>query len=124
MSSNFDDKLNYSGGELNKVKAENTLEYFNRVVEYLQETPDYKWLTKNRNFRKVLAVINVPKKMEKFQPYLFENKIEILKIDDIIMEIVEYLDDSNDKGLKIQNQTLRILQLLKEKSILSLYEKW
>ena len=115
VSSNFDDKLNYSGGELNKDKSEKTIEYFERVVEYLTNTPKYNWLIKNRNVRKVIAVINTPKKLDKFKPFLEKYNLEVLKIEDIIENIIDYLNKNRERGLKIQNQNLRILQILKQK---------
>jgi len=118
VSSNFDDKLNFSKGELNHAKSLKTSEHFDRVFEFLKETPDYNWLTNNqRKIRKVIAVINAPQNMEKFKKHLESQEIEILRIDDIITEIVKYLD--KPKGLKIQNQTLRLLQILNEKDRLN-----
>lgn len=116
VSSNFDDKLNFSGGELNKKKSEKILEYFNRVFEYLTETEQYNWLiNKPRKIRKIIAVIGAPKNMEKFHNFLENNFIEILRIDDMISEIVNYLNNNSGNGLKIQNQTLRIIQILNDK---------
>jgi hypothetical protein len=111
VSSNFDDKFSFSQGELNIEKAYKTLEYFNRVSEYLKATEQYNWLaSEHREIKKVLAVINTPN-IEKFQPFLKDNQIEIHSVDKMIKEISEYLDTPG--GMKIQNQTLRILQILK-----------
>jgi len=118
VSSNFDDKLNFSGGELNKEKSEKTLDYFERVIEYLSVTVEYNWLINNqRTIRKVLAVINIPKDMNKYEKFLKSENIEILKIDDMIDEILEFLNKKD--GFKIQNPTLRIIQILKNKDKLA-----
>ena len=114
VSSNFDDKLNFSKNELNLEKALKTVEYYKRVEEYLKETPEYNWLlTTTREIKRVLAVINTPKNILKFNDFLNDNNIEVLTVDNMITKIFEYLN--NPHGFKIQNQTLRILQILKEK---------
>lgn len=119
VSANFDDKLNFSSGELNKEKSAKTVDYFDRVTEYLTETMGYSWLTnKDREVKKVIAVVNVPQNIEKYEQFLKSQKIDVLVIDEMITEIVKYLDDA--QGLKIQNQTLRILQILKEKNRLAI----
>lgn len=115
VSSNFDDKLNFSGKAMNVEKSKRILDYFARVTEYLENTNEYKWLvSKSRTTKRVIAFINSPSDLTKYEAFLNKNQIELLNIDTIISEILDYL--KNNKSLKIQNQTLRILQILNDRN--------
>lgn len=116
VSSNFDDKLNYSKGVINPDKSSKTIEYFKRVETYLANTDQYHWLVDKRAVKKVIAVINAPKDLNKYNEFLKSNGIEIKIIDEMITEIIAYLD--KNKNLKIQNQTFRFLQILNDKKLL------
>jgi hypothetical protein len=116
VSSNFDDKLNFSKGEINEEKSKKLLDSFKRVYDFLANTEKYKWLvSSDRKVLQVIALINSPKDLTKYNKFLDDHNIKILIIQDIIKEIFKYLEDNSDKGLKIQNQTLRLIQILKDK---------
>jgi len=122
VSSNFDDKLNFSKGKINETKLIKTLDHFNRIEEYLNATNEYKWLMEgSRKIKRVLAVINAPKGYEKYSLIPETKEIEIVQVKEMITVINNYLEkykkQQNENGLKTQNQTFRILQILNEKKM-------
>jgi hypothetical protein len=123
VSTNLDDKINKS--KKGKIKTDIN-NYFEKLENFLTKTKDYKWLLgKDREVRKIIFVSNAQKKcIEEIENYLELNKIEIKRIDEAFMEIIEYLRKykSNKKipqtGLRIQNQLLRLMELLIEKDLI------
>lgn len=120
VSSNFDDKISFKrGGVFNVEKYQLLKNYFDRVVDYFRDTPDYKWMIEdNREIIKTIAVVSQPssKHMGRISPILELDGIVVIDMNQMIDEIVEYLNDH--PHTKIQNQTLRLLQILNYKKLI------
>ena len=121
VSSNLDDKISFKrSGEFNQEKYKALNEFFNRIIDYFGNTPDYKWLIQSsRKIHKIIAVVNLPSEsyMSRISPILQSDEIEIIDMNRMIDGIIEYLD--HNTNTKIQHQTLRLIQILNHKNLIN-----
>ncbi|MBX2932178.1 MAG: hypothetical protein KF781_09550 [Chitinophagaceae bacterium] len=120
VSTNLDDKINFQrNGKFNKQKYQKLKDFFDRVVGYLESTSDYKWLVQeNRKIKKIIAIVSSPSKshLKKISQILQSDNIEVIDMNKMVEEIIEYLDEN--ENLKIQDQTLRLLQILNNQKLI------
>ena len=116
-STNLDDKVAFNQkGKINEAKLNKLLNFFKRAEEYLLSVSDYKWLSNEpRKTKKLVAYLRSQKKrLPDIRDCLLGHDIRLLGSTDIVDSIVEYLNEKEEKkNLKVQNQTLRMLQVLK-----------
>lgn len=115
VSSNLDDKISFKRDKtVNQVQLDKLLNFFKRSEEYLSNVKQYEWLiSKERKIKKVVAYLTYPKtKIDQIEQVLQKEKIELLSSKDFINDILDYLKNNKKDGIKIQDQTLRMLQVL------------
>ena len=109
VSSNLDDKI-----DTMRIHP-NTLGHFERVLAFLSEVEDYRWLVKeSREKRKVIAYMSgykTPESFEKVKVLLEGKGIELLSVYTIIDFLMKELRRLKDLGLKPENNLVRLLQV-------------
>ena len=114
VSSNLDNKLSFKrSGEINEEQLTHLKAFFDRSEEYLKTVHEYKWIIgQKREIKRVVAYLGAQKRrLEDIRNCLIKNSIDLLASDKIVKFILIYLE--NNKNLKVQDQTLRMLQVLK-----------
>lgn len=115
VSTNLKEKLSLSGKHLERNRVL-TKDYFERVYYYLNRTDNYKWLTLPKNkVKRVIAVANSPKSIEKYKKddFIIKEEIEIITFEMMSEKIQGYINGHTYQ--KIQNQLLLYLQICKKK---------
>ena len=113
VSSNLDDKLRLGrNGAVSEDMLRKINDYFDRVEQYLLSVGQYKWLaTGEKTVKKVVAYDRAFNNAEeKVIPILFDHGIEVLSAKNMLRALSTYINQPN---LKIQDQMLRTIQLLR-----------
>jgi hypothetical protein len=88
--------------------------FFERTEEYFKNVSEYNWLVNSKRIKRIIAYefgFRNKEKKEAVQKQLLKVGIRTLEKKDIVQTINDYLESKRDH-LKIQNQILRILQVL------------
>jgi len=111
VTSNLDDKLRKNrNGDINNEMLQKLLSYFERVEQYLNNVEKYKWLC-DKKICKVVAYNHAFKNANEIIQILSENEIETISAGNMLGKLIDYVEQPN---LKIQNNMLRTIQLLKD----------
>lgn len=80
VSSNLDDKVSFNrNGKINEDKLKKLKKYFERSEKYLQNVPEYEWLIKKREIKRVVAYLSFQKKkLNEIKIIMKNNEIELL----------------------------------------------
>lgn len=122
VTSNLDDKIGLDkNGNFRDDKLERILLYFYKCKNYLEQTREYEWLIKGRIVKFVVVYSSAPKRRERRERVIRiakENGIsEIINVADMLKSVCEYLSKEN---LKIQNNILRSIQLLRKHGMIDI----
>ena len=113
VTSNLDDKLRRNReGNINYEMISKLVGYFGRIEKYLESAEEYKWLVGNgRRIRRVVAYNHAFRNAKKnVIPELERRGIEVIAAKTMLRKISNYIDQPH---LKIQDQMLRIIQIMK-----------
>ncbi len=109
VSSNLDDKV-----DTTKIHP-STLGHFERVLSFLTEVEEYRWLVKgSRKQRKIIAYMsgyNTSESYEKVKVLLESKGIELLSVYTIVDFLMKELRRLKGLGLKAENSLVRLMQV-------------
>ena len=114
---NLDDKVRFGrNGKLREDMLEDLSRYFDRVETYLKNVGKYNWLIKNK--RKVKRIIayayggyKKEEKRKELEDELGKRGIELISSKEIIEYLKKKIEKIQDKGLKTNNQLVKMIQL-------------
>lgn len=117
VTTSLNDKIRFGrNGKLKENMLEGLCRYFKRVETYLEKVREYRWLTKNgREIKRIVAYAyggyNKEEKMEEINKELKKRGIELISSKEIIKYLREEIKDIRSKGLKTNNQLIKLIQL-------------
>lgn len=85
---------------------------FKRVILYLENVPEYKWIMKNRKIRKIIAYIhnhNLSAKLQQDKIFI-DSGIELLSAQFMIEELKEMIRLFRESGLRTNNSVVNLFQ--------------
>lgn len=107
----MDDKLRLdNSGKINKDLLKKLKSYFSRVELYLNNVPQYKWLSKKRIKHMIAYNHSFQGTHSRIEETLNKNGIKIISAKKMLRKINSYLKETNN--IKVQDQMLRTIQLL------------
>ena len=118
VTTNLDDKVRFDrNGQVKTNMLNKTEEYFKRVVAYLENINEYKWIVGNgRKVRMVIAYVHGyrkdSKKMIEIENKLKTMGIELLSAEEIIGFVKDQIKAIEEDGLKTNNPLVKLIQLL------------
>ncbi|MGA2331385.1 MAG: hypothetical protein ABSG75_06475 [Syntrophales bacterium] len=114
VTSCLDDKFRFNKENKPRDDMLKKLEsHFDRIEKYLSEVPEYQWLTK-KNVKRVVAYANpFGTCSQRINDLLKKHSIELVSAEEMLHKIEKYI---KNKNIKIQNQMLRTIQVVKQKN--------
>ncbi len=120
VTGNLDDKIRFGNNKSMREDQRNSLEnYFKRVEEYLTQVEQYKWLiAPNRNICRVIAYV-WGEQSEPLVTRLREDdgfkalNIDLISANTIIEKLYEFVESSQQKGLKTNNSLIKLVQIFR-----------
>ena len=109
VSTNLKEKVTVTRNDAEDKKFVSTVSYFENVESFLQNVKEYRWLKEERKVKKILACLNVPKNHVKQLEKLESKNIQLLTPSEFLPT---FLQNKNLNYTKIQNPTLRLVQVL------------
>ena len=116
----LDDKIRLTRQGLmnDKMYQKNVVEYFNDVIKYLQNTPEYKWLLE-RKIRKIIFYFFGTRNQERLELLRKEckkNDVEIVSIEEAAENIKKYISSFSEGGksersIKTESPVFTLLNL-------------
>lgn len=116
VSSSLDDKIRFDkAGQIKEEMIRTLADYFQRVENYLMNVNEYKWLVNDRSIEHVVAYLSPadPRMANRLKPYMKEHNICLLSAREMLPAIYKYVDPKKQLNVKIQNQMLRLVQIMK-----------